>query len=140
MKMTRAPITALGSPDHKALLAPLVLLGLDSKLLQCSDTLNSRTWDHVQWVPAGVPRQGWCTTESLSLACWLTNSSSKGAAVLSAQLTRDSPSPRSVHVCPCCVGVLPGLRSGVSTAFLLSSLHCGAQVSGLPCKTVATRR
>lgn len=66
--MMRAGRPALGSPDHKALLAPLVLQGLDSKLLQRSNALNSQTWGHVQWVPAGVSRQAWCTTEP-SLPC-----------------------------------------------------------------------
>ena len=143
MKMMRAARPALGSPDHKALLAPLVLQGLDNKLLQYSSVLNSQTWSHVQWVPAGVSIQAWCTTEPFSLAKWLTSTSPKGAAVLSALLARDSPSPRSIRVCPCRIGVLLGSALGapaVSAVFGVFSLHCEGWALGLPCRTVATRR
>lgn len=141
--MMRAAKQALGSPDHKAFLTPLILQGFDSKLLQCSNVLNSQTWGHVQWVPPGVPRQAWCTAKSLSLAKWLTSTSPKGATVLSAHLARDSPSPRSIRVCLCCVGVLLGSvlgALGVSAAFGVFSVHCEGQSLGVPCRTAATRR
>lgn len=108
MKMVRAARLALGSPDHKALLAPQVLQSLDSKLLQSSKTLTSQILGHVLWVPAGVSRQAWCTTKPLSLAKWLMKTSPKDSSVLSAHLAKDTPRLRSIHVCPCCVDVLLG--------------------------------